>query len=467
MQHLGLIGLGVMGANVARNAARNGATVAVYNRTTEKTDEFMRAHGTEGTFIACHTLAELVSTLPAPRSILLMVNAGAAVDAVIDELLPLLSQNDAIIDGGNSLFADTERREKALAPKGILYLGMGVSGGEEGALLGPSMMPGGSPEAYARLEPLLKKMAAKDGSGGKCVSLLGQGGSGHFVKMVHNGIEYGDMQLIAETYHLMKSVLKLGNADIAETFQRWNRGKELKSFLIEITASIFLKKDDQGTPGDLIDMVKDEAKQKGTGKWTTQTAMDLGVSIPTITAAVDGRLMSSLKTLRTSAEAAVGPLELKNVKLTVRALKDALFLSKICSYAQGMAMITEAAKTHGWTVDLAEVCRIWKGGCIIRSTLLKEFETAFRTDPHLPNLILAPNILPMFQARHAKWRKVVSAAVLAGIPLPSMTASLSYFDGLRTARLPQNLTQAQRDFFGAHTYARTDRDGVFHSVWGG
>ncbi len=466
MSHtIGLIGLGTMGANLARNAARNGATVAVYNRTTEKTDAFMQSYSSEGKFIATKTLQELVAAIPTPRNIILMVNAGKATDAVIEELAPLLSPGDAIIDAGNSLFSDTDRRIASLQPKNIHFLGMGVSGGEEGALIGPSMMPGGSRDVFDRLAPLLQKMAAKDGSGGKCVSFIGSGGSGHFVKMVHNGIEYGDMQLIAETYHLLKSVVKLNNEQIGEVFVSWNRSRELKSFLIEITADIFRKKDDAGTPGDLIDMIKDEAKQKGTGKWTTQAALDLGVGIPTITAAVDARLMSSLKNLRTTAEQTIGSLDVKEVKLTVRALKDALLLSKICSYAQGYAMIAEASKANNWNIDLPEVSRIWKGGCIIRSTLLKTFEEALRSTPTPANLLLAPSMVELFRARHGKWRKVVAKAVEAGIPLPAMSASLAYFDGLRTARLPQNLTQAQRDYFGAHTFERLDKPGTFHAEW--
>ena len=464
MQHIGLIGLGTMGANLARNAARNGATVAVYNRTTEKTDAFIKNHGTEGNFVACHTLEGLVSALPAPRNIILMVNAGAPVDAVIGELVPLLQTGDAIIDAGNSHFTDTERRIAQLQQKGIHFLGMGVSGGEEGALNGPSMMPGGSRETYDRLEPLLKKMSAKDGSGGKCLAYIGAGGAGHFVKMVHNGIEYGDMQLIAEAYDLMKRVLKMSNAEIGETFAKWNKSRELKSFLIEITASIFAKKDDIGG-GDLIDMIKDEAKQKGTGKWTTQAALDEGTAIPTITSAVDARFLSSLKTLRTEAETAIGALELKEPKLTVRAVKDALLLSKICSYAQGFAMIRATGETYKWNIDLPEVCRIWKGGCIIRSTLLKTFEEAFRASPAPKNLLLHTAIVELFRDRHTKWRKVVAAATLGGIPVPAFSASLSYFDSLRTARLPQNLTQAQRDFFGAHTYERLDKPGMVHTDW--
>lgn len=453
-----------MGANLARNAARNRAAVAVYNRTAEKTDAFIKAHGHEGKFTGCHTLEGLVAALPAPRSIILMVNAGSAVDAVTSELAPLLDEGDSIIDAGNSHFSDTERRIVELQQKGIHFLGMGVSGGEEGALLGPSMMAGGSRETYDQLEPLFRKMAAKDGHGGTCVTYIGGGGSGHFVKMVHNGIEYGDMQLIAEAYHLLKSIVKLSNGELADVFSRWNRSRELKSFLIEITSDIFRRKDDVAV-GDLIDAIKDEAKQKGTGKWTTQAALDEGVAIPTITAAVDARLMSSLKILRTDAEALVGTLELASPKLSEKAIKDALFLSKICSYAQGFAMIQATSDARRWNIDLSEVCRIWKGGCIIRSTLLKTFEEAFRSSPAPQNLLLDTGISELFRQRHRKWRKVISNAVNAGIPVPAFSASLSYFDSLRTARLPQNLTQAQRDYFGAHTYERTDRTGVFHTEW--
>lgn len=465
MKSIGLIGLGTMGASLARNAARSGAVVAVYNRTTEKTDAFVKEYGREGTFIASKTLQDFVAAIPTPRNVIIMVNAGSATDAVIQGLAPLLSPGDAIIDAGNAHFADTERRIKELHAKNIHFLGMGVSGGEEGALLGPSMMPSGNRDAFQALEPLLQKMAAKDGSGGKCVSFIGSGGAGHFVKMVHNGIEYGDMQLIAEIYDLMKRVLRLSNSEIADVFEGWNRSRELKSFLIEITAQIFRKKDDLGATGELVDAIKDEAKQKGTGKWTTQAALDLGIGIPTMTAAVDARLMSSLKALRVLTEDAYGTLETKTVKLTTGALKDALLLSKICSYAQGYAMIREASRVNGWNIDLAEVSRIWKGGCIIRSTLLKTFEEALRSSPAPENLLLAQSIRDLFQKKHIRWRRVLSKGMEAGIPLPAMSASLAYFDGLRTARLPQNLTQAQRDSFGAHTFERNDREGTFHANW--
>ncbi len=462
--HIGLIGLGTMGANVARNAARNGATVAVYNRTVEKTDVFIQKHSAEGKFIAAKTIAEFAAALPASRFIIVMVNAGAPVDAVIAELKPHLSAGDTVIDAGNSLYSDTERREKELESSGIRFVGMGVSGGEHGALWGPSMMPGGNRQAYEELFPLLKKMAAKDGGGGKCVSYVGAGGSGHFVKMIHNGIEYGDMQLIAEAYHLLKSVVGLSNAQIAETFETWNKGKQLKSFLIEITAKIFATKDTDSS-ADLVDVIKDAASQKGTGKWTVQSALDAAMIIPTITAAVDARLMSSYKDQRGRMATHIGQLELKQSKLSVRHVRDALYLSKICSYAQGLALIKKTSDMHGWSVNLAETCRIWKGGCIIRSTLLKTFEQAFTADPNLENLLLDATIIESMRKLQKNWRKVVAGGVAAGIPLPSMSASLSYFDGLRSAWLPQNLTQAQRDFFGAHTYERLDKPGTFHTQW--
>jgi len=460
---IGLIGLGVMGANLARNAARNGASVTVFNRTTEKTEDFMKNFSSEGTFVAAHTLKDFVENLPSPRNVFVMVKAGQPTDDVIEELIPLLKNGDAIIDCGNSHYADTNRREKHVKKNGLDYLGMGVSGGEEGALNGPSMMPGGSKTVFDRLEPLLKKMAAKDGGGGKCVSYIGPGGAGHFVKMVHNGIEYGDMQLIAESYHLMKAS-GMKNAEIGETFEKWNKSKDLKSYLIEITGKIFRKKDDQES-GDLIDAILDVAEQKGTGKWTVQIALDLGMPIPTIAAAVDARGTSSMKGLREKAEKEVGALETKPVKLAASLIKDALFLSKICSYAQGYRMIQAADKEFGWGINLAEVSRIWKGGCIIRSTLLKEFEKAFADKADLPSLILSPSILPHFQKKQRRWRKVIATAVNAGIPVPAMNASLASFDSLRTARLPQNLTQAQRDFFGAHTYKRVDKEGIFHTQW--
>ncbi len=454
-----------MGANLARNAARNGAQVIVFNRTTGKTDAFMSAYGSEGDFFACHSLSEVAKALESPRTILLMVKAGDAVDEMIRELLPLLTPGDILIDAGNSHFRDSLRREMELQSHGIRFVGMGVSGGEEGALNGPSMMPGGDASAVNELMPFLRKMAASDGTAkGKCVAPMGPGGAGHFVKMVHNGVEYGDMQLIAEAYHLLKKVCGLDNAELAQLFNEWNGDKRLQSYLIEITAKIFAKKDDL-TNGDLIDIILDKAGQKGTGKWTTQAALDLGVAVPTITAAVDARIVSALKDERVKAAKLVDGFKVATPKLKPEHIRDALILSKICSYAQGFAMIAAASKEYGWNIDLAEICRIWKGGCIIRSALLGTFEKAFRREPELANLLLSESMLKLFRSKHRKWRKVVAAGSVAGMPLPAMSASLSYFDAYFHDRLPQNLTQAQRDFFGAHTYERTDREGAFHTQW--
>jgi 6-phosphogluconate dehydrogenase len=463
---LAVIGLSTMGSNLARNAARNGAKVAVFNRTTEKMEEFIKEHGQEGDFVACTTPEEVCAALTTPRAILVMVKAGQPVDDVIAEFLPFMEKGDIIIDGGNSYYVDSQRREKELAEQGMRFVGMGVSGGEEGALHGPSMMPGGDKSAYKEIEPLLVKMAADDGNGGKCVSYIGSGGAGHFVKMVHNGIEYGDMQLIAEIYHVLRYICGLENAQQADLFDVWNEGDDLHSFLMEITAQIFRKKDDL-TANDLLDMIVDKAGSKGTGKWTSQNALDLGVMIPTITAAVDARAMSAHKEERVAAAKKIESYELKvkTPALEKESVRHALYLSKICSYAQGMALLRAASKEHGWDLPMQEICRIWKGGCIIRSTLLGTFERAYSVTPDLPNLLLDPTILADFQKNHQEWRSVIASGIEAGVPLPALSASVAYFDGYFTERLPQNLTQAQRDFFGAHTYQRTDREGTFHTDW--
>lgn len=464
MQHIAVIGLSVMGANLARNAARNGATVTVFNRTPEKTDALLNAYASEGRFIGARSYEELAQTFQGTKAILLMVQAGKAVDDVIAELLPHLSKGDIVIDGGNSFFKDTERRFAELEAKGIRFLGMGVSGGEEGALNGPSMMPGGDLSAFEELKPLLTNMSADDGNGGKCIAFMGKGSAGHFVKMVHNGIEYGDMQLIAEAYHLLTYVCGLENDDLAKLFATWNEGEDLKSFLIEITAQIFKKKEGDGY---LVDRILDSAGSKGTGKWTSQCALDLGVMIPTITAAVDARAMSAHKQERVVAAKAIEPLDLEvdTPAMDEGEVRSALFLSKVCSYAQGMALIAAASKEYGWNLPFAEICRIWKGGCIIRSTLLGTFEKAFQKDPSLKNLLLDPSILKEFSTKHQTWRDVIGKGIGAGVPLPAMTASVSYFDGYVTERLPQNLIQAQRDLFGAHTFQRIDKEGIFHVDW--
>lgn len=461
---LGVIGLSTMGANLARNAARNGATVAVYNRTTDKMKEFVVAYGGEGRFVGCETLAALASALSSPRAILLMVKAGQPVDDVITEVLPCLEKGDILIDGGNSHFLDTKRREQELAAKGIRFFGMGVSGGEEGALHGPSMMPGGDKDAYESLRPLFQHMAASDGSGGRCIGYMGPDGAGHFVKMVHNGIEYGDMQLIAEAYYILSYGCGLTNEELAATFAEWNEGDDLKSFLIEITAKIFEKKDDE-TGKHLVDLIVDKAGQKGTGKWTTQVALDLGVAIPTITAAVDARILSSLKDERMKAGDMMEGFTVTSPHLHPDQIRNALFLSKIVSYAQGFTLLKKASDEYGWNLPMAEICRIWKGGCIIRSTLLATFEQAFAKNPELPNLLTDPTIHAFFREKLRSLREVVAVSVAAGMPVPAMSASLAYFDSYFHDRLPQNLIQAQRDLFGAHTFERTDKEGVFHADW--
>ncbi|MBI5155661.1 NADP-dependent phosphogluconate dehydrogenase [Candidatus Peregrinibacteria bacterium] len=466
---LGVIGLSTMGGNLARNAARNGATVAVYNRTQERTDEFIKAYKTEGTFVPCRDYSYLIAALKPPRPILIMVKAGDAVDQVIAELVPLLSKGDILIDGGNSFYRDSERREKELTKKGIRFLGMGVSGGEEGALWGPSMMPGGDKSAYELLEPLLKKLAADDGStelttgGGKCVSYIGSGGAGHFVKMVHNGIEYGLMQLIAEAYHLLKSEGKVPNKEFAEIFGGWSKSGFLQSFLIEITAKIFRKKDDL-TGLDLIDVILDEALQKGTGKWTTTAAMDYGVPIPTITAGVDARIISGWKEFRMEEGNFAPPaLEEKTIDKTslIEDVRFALELSFTAAYAQGLQLLSAASREEKWEIPMSEVARIWRGGCIIRSALLPLYQKLIEGDKEA-----GKTMLEYTGGEHQRaWRRVISLSALRGIPMPATSASLSYYDAYRTKRLPQNLIQAMRDFFGAHTYRRVDKPGTFHSDW--
>jgi 6-phosphogluconate dehydrogenase len=460
-----VIGLAVMGENLALNVERNGFPVAVYNRTSSKTDQFMRERAQGKRITPAYSLPELVQLMERPRKFLIMVKAGAPVDAVIDELKPLLDPGDIIIDGGNSLYTDTDRRAEALAPTGIHFVGMGVSGGEEGALNGPSLMPGCSPEAYQQLEPILTKIAAQVPDG-PCVTYLGPKGGGHYVKMVHNGIEYGDMQLIAEVYDLMRRALKLSASQMQEIFQAWNE-TELESFLIEITAKIFQTLDPE-TGKPLVDLILDKAGQKGTGLWTVKDALDLGVPVPTIEAAVQARILSSMKEERVAASA-----QLKGPDATfagdpdrfIQDLRAALYCSKICSYAQGMALLKKATVAHGYVYTFSEIPRIWKGGCIIRARFLGEIQSAYKRDPELVNLLLDEEFEQAIQERQGSWRRVVSTAAALGIPIPAISASLAYYDSYRTANLPQNLTQAQRDFFGAHTFERIDRPGVFHHEW--
>ncbi|MEG4338020.1 decarboxylating NADP(+)-dependent phosphogluconate dehydrogenase [Microcoleus sp. D3_18_C2] len=467
-QNFGLIGLAVMGENLALNVESRGFSVAVYNRTAAKTDDFMAQRAPGKNIVAAKTLTEFVDVLETPRRILVMVQAGKPVDAVIDQLKPMLSPGDMIIDGGNSLYDDTERRTKDLESMGLGFVGMGISGGEEGALNGASLMPGGTRTAYGLLEPILTKIAAQVDDG-PCVTFIGPGGAGHYVKMVHNGIEYGDMQLIAEAYDLLKNVGGLDGKQLQEVFAEWNTTDELNSFLIEITANIF-KYIDPETKQPLVEVIMDAAGQKGTGRWTVMSALELGVSIPTIIAAVNARIMSSYKDERINAsQELTGPSGKYegDTKEFVNKVRDALYCSKICSYAQGMALLSAASKSYNYDLSLSEISRIWKGGCIIRAGFLDKIKTAFKDDPTLPNLLLAPEFKQSILDRQSAWRDVLATACQLGIAVPAFSASLDYFDSYRRERLPQNLTQAQRDYFGAHTYERTDkpRGEFFHSEW--
>lgn len=458
---IGVIGLSTMGANLARNAARNGATVVLFNRTQQRTDLFVQEFASEGTFVPTKTLAEFVKALKGPRAILLMVKADG-VDAVIEDLAPLLSKGDIVIDGGNSHYRETQRREKELAVKGLRFVGMGVSGGEEGALKGPSMMPGGDKAALDKILPLLTKMAAQDGAGGTCVTYIGPDGAGHFVKMVHNGIEYAVMQLIAEAYHLLSSVGKMNDQDMAELFGLWNAQGNLSSFLVEITARA-LRQKDEVTGEHLVDVIKDISGQKGTGKWTVEAAFEYAVSVPSITAAVDARIVSGSKDFRVE-QAAKDKLygdDSYRLEDFVEGVRTSLELSVINAYAQGFQLIAAASTAEKWNLDLAEICRIWRGGCIIRSALLPQYQAIFSGDQ-----AAAEGIRSLFDKEgQLRWRHVVALGALHAIPLPAMSASLSYYDAYRTARLPQNIIAAQRDLFGAHGYERLDKEGAFHTEW--
>lgn len=465
----GVIGLAVMGENLALNVESRGFPIAVYNRTASKTKEFMETRAVGKDVKAAYSLEEFVQILERPRKILVMVKAGPPVDAVIEQLKPLLEEGDMIIDGGNSLYEDTERRTRDLESTTKLgFVGMGVSGGEEGALHGPSLMPGGTEFAYRELEPILIKIAAQVDDG-PCVTYVGSGGAGHYVKMVHNGIEYGDMQLIAEAYDVLKNGLGLSNQQLQETFTEWNRTDELNSYLIEITADIF-KCVDPETGHHLIDLILDSAGQKGTGRWTVLSSLELGVPIPTIYAAVNARVMSAYKDERVAAAKELpGPGETYpgDAAIFVNKVRDALYCSKMCSYAQGMALIAKASQEFNYNISLPESARIWKGGCIIRAGFLDKIRKAFAENPGLPNLLLAPEFKQSILDRQEAWREVLVLANKLGIPVPAFSSSLDYFDSYRRANLPQNLTQAQRDYFGAHTYQRTDkpRGEFFHTEW--
>lgn len=466
-RHTGVVGLAVMGENLALNIERNGFPVGVYNRTWVKTQDFMvdRAKGLD--IVASETVKGFVESLDKPRHIILLVKAGAPVDDVLAELSEFIDPDDIVIDGGNSFFHDTERRGKQWAGK-FHYVGMGVSGGEEGALWGPSLMPGGPKDAYSVLEPMLVDISAKS-KAGACVTYIGPGGSGHYVKMVHNGIEYADMQLIAETYDIMRRSLGMSAAEIGQVFERWNKGK-LESYLIEITGQV-LGVTDTETGRALVDEILDTAAQKGTGQWTSQNALELGTPVPTIDAAVAARMMSSRKEQRVAASAKLtGPkIEVADSKKERDALIDhmenALYFAKISSYAQGMALLQTASTDYQWNLNLSEIARIWMAGCIIRAELLDPIRAAFKDDPGLVNLLMAPHITKAVNDSSPSARLVVEMAVRHGIPVPGFTSALNYVDTYRTENLPANLIQALRDNFGAHTYQRLDKSGVFHTNW--
>ena len=454
---LGIIGLGVMGRSLAQNFARNGYPPIGYDLAPKLPQGFPVA--------VTSSLAELVASLTPPRILFLMVPAGAPVDSAIASLLPYLQKGDLIIDGGNSYFADTERRVKELEGAGLHFIGMGVSGGESGALWGPSMMPGGSPAAWPAVEAMFKAVAAKAEDGEACVGWMGSGGAGHYVKMVHNGIEYGDMQLIAEIYDLLHRGAGISNQELSGIFADWNT-RELRSYLIEITANI-LTRLDQETGKSLVDVILDEAAQKGTGKWTSQTALDTGAPIPTINAAVESRLISALKAERAVAAGILGGAGRfsGDKKALVAAAEQALYASKITSYAQGLSLLKMASQEYQWNIDLAHIVPVWRAGCIIRAALLSDITLAYRRSPALSNLLVDEVFSAAVLSRQAAWRTTLQTAIGLGIPMLATSASLAYFDAYRSAVLPANLTQAQRDYFGAHTYRRIDKEGVFHTQW--
>ncbi len=472
---IGLIGLAVMGENLALNMESKGFEVAVFNRTVSRVDDFIKGSANGKNIIGTHSIPEFISKLETPRKIILMVKAGEPVDAFIELLLPHLSKGDLIIDGGNSNFNDTMRRHQELNEKDILFIGTGISGGEEGALKGPAMMPGGSQEAYALVEPIFTKIAAQV-EGTPCCSYIGPNGAGHYVKMVHNGIEYGDMQLICEAYSLMKSVLDMNADEMQEVFNEWNQG-ELNSYLIEITADIFTQRDANGTP--FVDVVLDKAGQKGTGKWTSISALDLGISAPTIAEAVFARCISAIKSERVDAAKVInGPIGNfdGDREAALNAIHDALYAAKICSYAQGFALMREASAENDWNLDLGKIALGWRGGCIIRAKFLHRIAEAFERNPDLPNLLLDSYFRGIIEAAQPNWRNVISTATQLGVPIPAFSSALAYFDSYRSSRLSANLIQAMRDYFGAHTYNKLDADGntvvgddgeptVFHTEW--
>jgi 6-phosphogluconate dehydrogenase len=468
----GLMGLAVMGENLALNIESRGFRVAVFNRTTSVVDEFIQGRAKGKNFIGCHSLEELAANLKRPRKVMMMIKAGPAVDAVIDQLIPLLEPGDVIIDGGNTHFDDTERRTRYVEEKGLLYIGTGVSGGEEGALKGPSLMPGGSRKAWPLVEPIFKAIAAKVGPNNDipCCEWVGPRGAGHYVKMVHNGIEYGDMQLICEAYFMLSEAIGLTNEELYDVFDQWNRG-ELQSYLIEITRDIFSVKDDQ-RDGYLVDKILDVAGAKGTGKWMSQHALDLGVPSTLVTTAVYARALSAMKDARAGASKTLrGPestddtVRLGSRKEFVEAVRQALYASKICSYAQGYVQMQVAAKEYDWSLNYGEIALLWRGGCIIRAQFLDRIKEAFDAQPDLENLLLHPYFTDAIHKAQRSWRRVVATATNLGLPVPAFSTALAYYDSVRRERLPANLLQAQRDYFGAHTFQRTDKEGTFHAEW--
>jgi 6-phosphogluconate dehydrogenase len=458
-----------MGENLVLNMESKGFTVAVYNRTVEKVDKFVNGRGAGKNFIGCHSIAEMTANLERPRKVMMLVKAGAPVDAFIDQIIPHLEEGDIIIDGGNSHFPDTIRRTKYVESKGLLYIGTGVSGGEEGALLGPSMMPGGSPDAWPHVKDIFQSIAAKVEDGSPCCDWVGQDGAGHFVKMVHNGIEYGDMQIICEAYQLMKEMLGMDADEMHKVFAEWNEG-DLDSYLTEITRDILGFRDENGEP--IVEKILDTAGQKGTGKWTGVAALDLGVPLTLIGESVFARCLSAQKDLRVKASKVLNGPTAKfdgDKAQFLLDLKDALFGAKIISYAQGYNLMREAESEFGWKLNMGGIALMWRGGCIIRSVFLGDIKNAFDKNPDLENLLLDPFFKKTVEAAQAGWRRVCATALSNGIPVPSLTSALCYFDGLRSERLPANLLQAQRDYFGAHTYERIDkpRGEFFHTNWTG
>ena len=465
---IGLIGLAVMGENLVLNMESRGYTVSVFNRTTEKVDKFVNGRGAGKNFIGTHSVEELCKSLKRPRKVMLLVKAGAAVDSFIDQLIPHMEPGDIIIDGGNTHYPDTNRRTKYVEEKGLLYIGTGVSGGEEGALLGPSIMPGGSPDAWPHVKEIFQNISAKVDDGSPCCDWVGENGAGHFVKMVHNGIEYGDMQMICETYQIMKDLLGMTNKEMYQVLKEWNEG-ELDSYLIEITRDI-LAYEDNGE--ETVDMILDTAGQKGTGKWTAIAALDVGIPLTLIGEAVFARTLSAQKDERVRASKVLsGPTpEFKgDRKAFIEDLRKALFASKIVSYAQGYVLMKAAAKEYGWKLNNGGIALMWRGGCIIRSAFLGNIKEAFDKNPDLENLMLDPFFKDKIESSQDSWRKVISTAIENGIPTPALATALNYYDGYRTERLPANLLQAQRDYFGAHTYERVDkpRGEWFHTNWTG